>query len=148
MILPSLSWVERMMHLADEVALFSKDPKRKVGCIITNSEMNILATGYNGFPRGLQDTDERLYNQSYKLLAIVHAEANAVSSAARHGVTLRGGIAFVTRPLCCQCASLMVQAGIAAVFYRDADMSESKWALSTSEALKLLTECQVVNQAL
>ena len=51
-------WDERYLQLADCVATWSKDPSRKIGAIAIGSKGQVLAQGYNGFPRGVADTEE------------------------------------------------------------------------------------------
>ncbi len=45
-------WDKRFLKLAREISTWSKDPSSKIGAVIVNDERRILATGYNGFPRG------------------------------------------------------------------------------------------------
>ena len=52
-------WHNRFMDMAKLIADWSKDPSSKIGCVAVNSERRILATGYNGFPKGIEDTEER-----------------------------------------------------------------------------------------
>ena len=56
-------WDTRFMRLAREIADWSKDPSSKIRAIIVNDKRRILATGYNGFPEGIEDTEERLNNR-------------------------------------------------------------------------------------
>jgi dCMP deaminase len=105
------------VDLAVSVALiFSKDPSTKVGCILTDENNDILSTGYNGFTRGADDSEELLEDRQYKYRHVCHAEANAVYNAARHGARLLGGKAFVTFPPCFECSKILVQAGIREVY--------------------------------
>lgn len=107
-----MSWDEKFMGLAREVASWSKDPSTKVGCVIVDDDHTILATGYNGFPRGMSDDRERYEDRSFKMAAVVHAEANAVAAAARTGRRLMGATAYVTLQPCSQCAGILAQAGV------------------------------------
>lgn len=121
-------WSVRFLALADHIAGWSKDPSTKVGCVVVDRDRRILATGYNGFPRGVIDADHRLTTRPMKHALIVHAEANAVSAAARNGVSLHGSTAYVTHPCCAQCAALLAQAGVRRVVYKGelrADWAES-----------------------
>ena len=70
------NWDQRFIKLAKFIAKWSKDPKSKVGAVITN-ETGAIALGYNGFPAGIED-DERLDNKKLKLDMIIHAEQNAL----------------------------------------------------------------------
>lgn len=54
-------WDRRYMEMAYLVSTWSKDPSSKIGAVCVNRKGQILSTGYNGFPRGIKDTEERLY---------------------------------------------------------------------------------------
>ena len=70
-------WDRRFLELADHIAGWSKDPSRGVGAVIVGPNKQILATGYNGLPRGVDDRPERLERPA-KYDLIVHAEMNAI----------------------------------------------------------------------
>ncbi len=105
-------WDERFLHQAKEIAKWSKDPSTKVGAVVVR-ELQILSTGYNGFPRNMVDNPKLLEKREEKLLRTVHAEANAVAQAALNGVSLRDSTIYIW-PLipCAACATLLAQAGI------------------------------------
>lgn len=132
------SWTNRFLELADHFASWSKDPSTRVGCVIVDDERRVMATGFNGFPRGVADTEERLNNRPTKHLFVVHAEANAIAMAARSGVPLLGCTAYVTHPPCAQCAALMVQAGIKTVISKGELRPD--WAASTEASQTILGE--------
>lgn len=102
-------WDERFIHLAQEVAEWSKDPSTKVGAIIADDRNRVIATGYNGFPRGIKD-DERLDDRETKYSIVIHAEINAVLNATKSVV----GCRIYTWPVapCSNCAAVLIQAGI------------------------------------
>ena len=126
------------MDVARQLASWSKDPKRKVGCVIIDDDKNQLSGGFNGFPRGISD-DERLLNKPVKLQMIVHAEANAVAAAARNGHSLKGSTAYVTSRPCCQCAALLIQAGVKRVVC----LNEGKDEDIAERAQNMMTEAGV-----
>ena len=109
-----LKWQQRFLDVATEVSTWSKDPSTKVGCVMVSEDGVIVATGYNGLPRGVQDHPERM-GRPTKYLWTVHAEAAAVANAARSGARLNGATAFVTHMSCAGCARLMLNAGIECV---------------------------------
>src|SRR6056300_1094742 len=76
-----LKWDQRFMDMAMMISTWSKDPSSKIGAVIVNDERRILATGYNGFPRGIADYEERLNNREEKLDRIIHGEMNALMNA-------------------------------------------------------------------
>lgn len=136
-----MSWQDRFLSLAQHISSWSKDPSTKVGCVLIDQDRRVLSVGYNGLPRGVDDSDARLGNRSIKHMMIVHAEANAVAAAARNGVSLSGSTAYVTHPCCSQCAALLVQAGVTRVVC-DGILSE-RWAESALAALEIFSEASV-----
>lgn len=106
-------WEQYFLDIAVVTASRSKDPSTKVGCVITSKDHIQLAAGYNGFPRGVADSDERFADRATKLKWMVHAEANAIANAAKRGIALAGSTLYV-HPYapCPDCAKLTIQAGI------------------------------------
>lgn len=106
-------WYERYMALAAQVATWSKDPNTQVGAVVVGSKGQILSQGYNGFPRGVRDTEKRLNDRDTKLRLIVHAEMNAIYNATYSGVSLDGSTIFIHGlPACSECAKGIIQVGI------------------------------------
>jgi dCMP deaminase len=103
-------WDMRFNEMAEFVSKWSKDPSTKCGAVIVRPDRTVCSVGYNGFPRGMQDTEERLNNREDKYSRVVHCEVNAVLSAREpvHGYTLYTW-PFLT---CDRCAVIMIQAGI------------------------------------
>jgi len=108
------NWNDYFLEMAHLVASKSKDPNTKVGCVIVTEDKVVPATGYNGLPGGVADKPERMERPA-KYLWTSHAEENAVAQAARVGMPLKGGIAYVTHMPCSRCARTLVQAGVTAV---------------------------------
>lgn len=106
-------WDRRFLGLAKHVAEWSKDPSTQVGAVIIDAKNRIVSLGFNGLPRGLEDTSERLANRDIKYQMTVHAEHNAVLFAERN----LEGCSLFTWPLppCSRCASFIIQVGIARV---------------------------------
>lgn len=107
-------WQARFLGVAREVASWSKDPNTKVGCVLVSPDGVVVATGYNGIPRGVGDLPARMERPA-KYLWTVHAEAAAVANAARSGARLSGATAFVSHAPCASCARLLLNAGIGKV---------------------------------
>lgn len=133
---------QRWMEVARLISTWSRDPRRKVGCVVVDDDDNQLSGGYNGFPRGIVD-DDRLDDRNMKNLMVVHAEANAIAAAARNGHSLKGGTLYVTHNPCSQCACLIIQAGIKRVVYIMQPNVSSDWLLSFKVAIDLLTEANI-----
>lgn len=143
-------WDRRFLRLiSNEIASWSKDPRHQVACVIVDDDRQQLSGGYNGFPRGIAD-DHRLHDktktieESEKLPRIVHAEANAVAAAAKKGHALAGGTCYATRPVCCSCAGLLIQAGIKRVVYlRQSVQEQGRWAGNFALAFDMLQEAKI-----
>lgn len=108
------NWTDYFLAMAHLVASKSKDPSTKVGCVVITEDKVVAATGYNGLPRGVEDKAERMERPA-KYLWTSHAEENAVAQAARVGMKLKGGTAYVTHMPCSRCARTLIQAGIETV---------------------------------
>lgn len=109
----SIRWDLKFMGLARHIAGWSKDQSRGVGCVIVGpSSHEVRATGYNGFPRGADDSDQERHQRPAKYGWSEHAERNAVFNAARVGTPLEGCTAYSTLFPCEDCARALVQAGI------------------------------------
>jgi dCMP deaminase len=111
------NWDARFLELARHISGWSKDPSTKVGCVVVGPDREIRSTGFNGFPRGIEDNTDRLDNRELKYPLVCHAEENAIMHAARIGVALKGCIAYVTWPPCTRCARSLIQAGIREIIY-------------------------------
>jgi dCMP deaminase len=111
------NWDARFLELARHISGWSKDPSTKVGCVVVGPDREIRSTGFNGFPRGIEDKVDRLANRELKYPLVCHAEENAIMHAARIGVALKGCIAYVTWPPCTRCARSLIQAGIREIVY-------------------------------
>ncbi len=116
-------FIKHLKHARFEAVEKSKDPSTKVACLIVDDENSTLSTGYNGIPRGVLDLPNRMERpQKYKWMQ--HAEANAVSNAARNGTSLRGSTAFVTHYPCPPCAGQLINAGIKQLVVDESQMTE------------------------
>lgn len=104
-------WDYRFVRLAEEAGSWSKDPNRKVGCVLVNGKRDIFF-GYNGFPESLSDDLTRLSDSEFKGKVIIHAEVNAVINAGRSGFTTEGCSVYTTYHPCSACASILIQAGV------------------------------------
>jgi dCMP deaminase len=108
----SSKWDKRFLDLAKHVSSWSKDPSTKVGAVIVNSDRQIVSLGYNGFARGVDDSEDRYSDRAMKYQMVVHAEANAILNA---NTSLKGTTCYVTHPCCSNCAALLIQAGVKTV---------------------------------
>jgi dCMP deaminase len=132
-------WDIRFLNLAHEYSTWSKDPSRKIGAVAVKDK-RVISSGYNGFPRGIADTEERLNDRQVKYKYIVHAESNCVINAAYEGVSLAGSTLYVYGlPVCSDCAKLVVQAGVRRVVMRCDDVSPN-WVESFQISKEMFDE--------
>jgi len=110
-------WHDRWMAEAGNIATWSKDPRTKVGAVAVK-ERHRLMDGYNGLPAGVIDDPCRMLPDA-KYDWTLHAEANVIAKAAKHGVSLDGATVYVTHKPCCQCAALLINAGVRSIIYGD-----------------------------
>jgi dCMP deaminase len=141
----SEKWDKRFLDLAAHISTWSKDPSTKVGCVVVGEDREIRSTGFNGFPRGIKDDEERLSDREKKYPLICHAEENAIMHAARTGVSLKGNTAYVTWP---PCSRSLIQAGVSEVVYpADIEIPE-RWQDDFATASAMMKEAEVnVRQA-
>ena len=123
---PAMSdkWDMRFIDLAATVAQWSKDPSTKVGAVIVDDKKRVVSLGFNGFPRGANDSVLVHISREVKLKQIIHAEMNAILFAKQD---LTGHTIYVS-PMapCAQCASAIIQSGISRVVSLPIN-PESKW---------------------
>ncbi|MCD9521696.1 deoxycytidylate deaminase [Photobacterium carnosum] len=102
-----------MLNLAKHVSTWSRD-KSQVGAVLVSKKGGDITLGYNGFPFGVKDDDERYNEKDIKLNIIVHAEVNAIIAAGLRAVD--GHLYVVGKPICARCAGPIIQSGIKKVF--------------------------------
>lgn len=111
----------QFIDIANTISESSKCTRAKVGAVIVKDN-RIISTGYNGKPSGWED-DCREGCEGCKYT--VHAEANAITFAAKNGVSTWGSDIYVTLSPCSNCALLIIQAGIKKVYFKELYKSES-----------------------
>ena len=126
------SWDEYFMKIADDVSLRSNCVSRKVGAVIT-VDNQIVSTGYNGAPKGLHHCVDaggclrRLNNiesgTRQEVCRAVHAEQNAIISAAVKGVSIKNGTIYTNTYPCSICTRMIINAEIKRIVY-DSDYSD------------------------
>ncbi|MAK40630.1 MAG: hypothetical protein CL993_02755 [Euryarchaeota archaeon] len=136
-------WDLRFLELARHISDWSKDPSTKVGCVVVGPDREIRSTGFNGFPRGIMDDDNRLNNRQKKYPMICHAEENAIMHAARIGISLKGNTAYVTWPPCSRCTRSLIQAGINEVVYPSNVEIPERWEEDFSIAMDMMKEAGI-----
>ena len=138
-------WDNRFMEMARVISTWSKDPSSQIGAVVVNDERRILATGYNGFPKGIADTEERLNNKEEKYSRIIHAEMNALMNALYSGVSLKDSTLYVYGlPVCSSCAKCVIQAGVKRVVIPTIKTNKANWqAVWEQESAPMFAESGV-----
>lgn len=136
-----MNWDAYFLGVVDAVAAKSKDPSSKVGAVVVRPDKTIAATGWNGFPRGVDDKPERYADRPTKYRMVCHAEANAIVSARE---PLTGCTIYLPWAPCCDCAKLIIQAGITEVVHRPtAPELVARWGESFEAAQTMFRESGV-----
>jgi dCMP deaminase len=121
-------WTIRYMDLAKQISSWSLDPSTKVGAVIVGKTGQIVSQGYNGFPRGVKDSPERLNTREEKYKYVVHAEMNCIYNACRNGASLNDTTLYVYGlPVCSECAKGVVQVGISKVIMQHPAVIPQHW---------------------
>jgi len=120
------SWDEYFATITKQVASRSTCLRRKVGAIIVK-EKRILATGYNGAPRGVRSSleigkclREELgvpSGERHEICRGLHAEQNALIQAAYYGIQIKDSVIYSTHQPCVLCAKMIINAGIKKIYY-------------------------------
>lgn len=122
------SWDEYFMEMAELTAKRSTCLRRNVGAVIVQDK-HIIATGYNGAPRGLAHCGdlggclrEKMgvpSGERHELCRALHAEQNAIIQAATLGHSIEGSAIYVTHQPCSICAKMIINAGIERIVVKE-----------------------------
>ncbi|MGF6376029.1 dCMP deaminase [Clostridiales Family XIII bacterium PM5-7] len=122
------SWDEYFMEMAELTAKRATCMRRQVGAVIVKDK-HIIATGYNGAPRGLAHCAERggclrqelnvPSGQRHELCRALHAEQNAIIQAATLGQSIEDAAIYVTHQPCVICAKMIINAGIKRIIVKE-----------------------------
>ena len=138
-----MKWDQRYMALAKEVATWSKDPSSQIGAVAIGDKGQVLSQGYNGFPRGIEDTKIRYDNRETKYKYVVHAEMNVIYNATYNGISLNGSTLYVYGlPVCSDCAKGIIQVGIKKVVVPNMKVTDL-WKDSWERSKAMFNEASV-----
>lgn len=131
-------WDGRFLKIAKEISTWSKDPSTQIGAVLVGDHNQIISQGYNGFPRGVNDTKERYENREEKYKFTVHGEANCVYNAIHSSANIRGSTIYVHGlPVCSECAKLIIQTGVSRVVMGTISVEKQNGRVDWSESSKL-----------
>lgn len=111
-----MNWDKYFITQAQSILIKSKDRSTKIGAVIVDQFNCILNTGYNGFPRGIDDENPNYHERPLKYKVTEHAERNAIYQAAANRGGLRGATIYLghnpENGICTDCARAIIQSGI------------------------------------
>ncbi len=138
-------WDQYFMQMAEFAATRTTCLRRAVGAVIVK-DRRVLATGYNGAPQGLTHCEElgclrQQLNvpsgQRHELCRALHAEQNAIITAARYGVNIDGATIYVNTQPCVVCAKMLINAGITEIVYKNPYPDELSMSMLGESGIKL-----------
>lgn len=137
-------WDKRYIELSQLVSTWSKDPSTQVGAVIVRENKSIESVGFNGFPKGVKDTAERLEDRSIKYPLTIHAEENAMRFATNKDYTSSKIYVYPCQP-CGPCLSKLAQNGLNDVItVREVDSEmEKRWEASFNLSKEIAKEVGV-----
>ena len=141
-----MNWVNYYKQLANTVKLKSKDKYTQIGAVIVGEDGEIVSTGYNSFPRGLDDGIDERQERPEKYYWFEHAERNAIYNAARIGVSTKGTTMYLSCGVpCADCARGIINSGITRIFCERGQVGAKgiKWAESAERSWEMFDEAGV-----
>ena len=132
-------WDEYFMKIAETVALKSKDPSSKMGCVIVDPNKRVVSVGFNGMVQGADESKMTLSERPMKYYFAIHSEMNAVIYARQD---LKGCKIYNRVATCENCLKYCLQAGIKRFVYSElrvhshsTDPKKSMTNVETDEAV-------------
>ena len=136
---------EYFYNIAEEVKKESKDKNTQIGAVIVGKDKEIVSTGYNSFPRGIDDEKDERQEKPEKYFWFEHAERNAIYNAARIGVSTKDCTMYLTCGIpCADCARGIINAGISRIYVMEGGGAHSqKWLESGERSKQMFKEAGV-----
>ena len=141
------TWDEYFMQMAELTAQRSTCLRRHVGAVIVKDK-HIVATGYNGAPRGIAHCDEKggclrqkmgvPSGQRHELCRALHAEQNAIIQAATLGQSIENATIYITHQPCVICAKMIINAGIKRIVVKEGYPDELSVEILDEAGLKIV----------
>ena len=135
------------MQMAELTAQRSTCLRRHVGAVIVKDK-HIIATGYNGAPRGIAHCDEKggclreklgvPSGERHELCRALHAEQNAIIQAATLGQSIEGATIYITNQPCVICAKMIINAGIERIVVKDGYPDELSVEILAEAGLRIV----------
>jgi dCMP deaminase len=140
-----MNWDEYFINLANSIKLKSKDNSTKIGAVIVGKENEIVSTGYNSFPRGIDDNVPERQERPEKYYWMAHAELNSIINSARIGVSTNHCVMYMSCSIpCADCAKAIINAGICKIYCKKDDESIGvHWKESQLRSIQMFKETGV-----
>ena len=142
-----ISWDEYFMKMAELAATRSTCLRRQVGAVIVQ-DRHVIATGYNGAPKGVPHCSEIggclrekmsiPSGERHELCRALHAEQNAIIQAATLAQSIEGATMYITNQPCIICAKMIINAGIEMIVVRDGYPDEFAVQMLAEAGLKIV----------
>jgi dCMP deaminase len=142
------SWDEYFMNIAKLTSERSTCLRRQVGAVIV-ADKQIVATGYNGAPKGIAHCEEKggclrekmgiPSGERHELCRALHAEQNAIIQAATSGLSIEGATIYITHQPCIICAKMIINAGIRKIIVEAGYPDELAVEMLEEAGLKIVT---------
>lgn len=132
-------WNEYFRQIAHTVKLKSKDINTQIGAVIVGKDNEIVSTGYNSFPRGINDDVPERQERPEKYFWFEHAERNAIYNAARIGVSTRDCTMYLTCGIpCADCCRGIINAGIRRIVCEPLGVAQTGQWIESIERSKMM----------
>ena len=141
-----MNWQEYFLNIAEAVKLKSKDQRTQIGAVIVGEDKEIVSTGFNSFPRGINDDVEERQQRPEKYYWFEHAERNALYNAARIGVSTKGTTMYLTcGSPCTDCAKGIISSGVRTIYCKTEDTTKNRehWDEHAKRSLVMFEEAGV-----
>ena len=142
-----ISWNEYFMKMAELAATRSTCLRRQVGAVIVQ-DRHVIATGYNGAPKGVPHCSEIggclrekmsiPSGERHELCRALHAEQNAIIQAATLAQSIEGATMYITNQPSIICAKMIINAGIERIVVRDGYPDEFAVQMLAEAGLKIV----------
>jgi dCMP deaminase len=141
-----MNWDTYFINIAEQVKLKSKDKNTQIGVVIVGKDNEIVSTGYNSFPRGINDDIDERQEKPEKYFWFEHAERNAIYNAARIGVSTLDTTMYMTCGIsCADCARAIINSGISKIILRSGrGATNPKWQESAERSNQMFKEAGVI----
>lgn len=140
-----MNWDEYFLNIAEQVKLKSKDKSTQIGAVIVGRNKEIVSTGYNSFPRGIDDSVIERQERPEKYFWFEHAERNAIYNAALIGASTEGCTMYLSCEVpCADCTRGIINSGIREIVCKQERVThQDKWLESSQRSLTMLNEAGV-----